>query len=183
MATSYTPPDSSLNYPLTVRDRILFELLQRIASIVNDISPTEGDAGDDLFSEVQFGDTQESPPEARPVCGIIEGEEEATMLLYPYVDKELRISLEFRWLPKTNVDNHFAFRYYLGKLQKRLFGSVENLQMRTAEFPDGMTLNVREERNYPQIEGPSDDNPSGVLDLTVTYRHVNGDPEKFHLDE
>jgi hypothetical protein len=188
MATSIDIPDYTVAIPpMTCRDRIMYRILQTIADIPNPYS-TVGDSNashGDLFNEVVFGDTVAVPAEVNPVVGIVEMEETPIALLFPYVDKELRISVEFRWLPdKKDVDTFRLFRYYLAQLTSRLTGKSDEVQrMPTADHPEGLTIGVREDGNFPQIEGAEEEAPSGVLNLIVTYRHVNGDPYKFHPND
>jgi len=113
-----------------------------------------------------------------PAFTLQQGNEETLHLLHPHIEKVCRFYIEFRFSPSGGVDNADAFRYYLGKLQQRLFGIPSNLYITTA---DGINLatNVVEVGNAPEIEAQSDPQPGGTLTFDVTYRHWQADP--YHL--
>ena len=160
--------------PQTVRDKIIWTLANKLAALPGDLP------GGDLFQFVMMNETYSVPGESYPVIAIIEAEEATISMLYPYVDKALKIILEFRWLAKDGVDTNRQFRYYLAQLQKSLFGTQSNIQLMSIEYPAGLSTNVHEEGNAPQIDPDPDSIPSGILQIVVSYRHVNGDP--YSLD-
>lgn len=150
----------------TVLQRILDEQMQRLADL-------EDENGKPVFNHVLGGDISSRPEMEYPVVGVDQGDEEVVSQMWPFIDKNVTITYDFRFLPQSeqdDVDVYDLFRYYLGKLQERLFGSVENITL------GGLTINVQEAGSNPQIEGIDDPSPGGVLIATITYRHVNGDP-------
>jgi len=152
----------------TVLQRIIDEMMQRVLDME--------DADENrIFNRVVGGSVDSLSTDMYPVCGFDQGDEEVIAQVYPFIDKNVTIIIEFRFhrqYEQADIDSYDLFRYYLGKLQERLFGKHENVTL------NGLTINVAEAGSNPQIEGLDDPSPGGVLIATVTYRHVNGDPYK-----
>jgi len=112
---------------------------------------------------------------AMPVVTLQQGDEETVHLLYPHIEKVCTVYIEFRFNPLGGVDSAAIFRYYLGKLQARLYGTTDHLTI------GGLATNVLEIGNQPEIESQSDPAPGGTLTSQIYYRHWQADP--YHLPE
>jgi hypothetical protein len=149
---------------VTVRQRIIGELYDRLA---NCRDPTTGNL---VFNKVVKEDLDETSAQELPIVGFEESEETQAEYLYPFVRKQLSISVEYRFANKKGVDVYDEFNYYLGVLQKTLL-TVQNGTGAWAYAED-----VSEVGNTPRIVSRNDNRPGGCLVLLIKYRHYNGDP-------
>lgn len=150
----------------TVIQRIVDELMVRI-----DAMRDEDDAR--LWNNVLENAIGNIPSIAFPAVTLQQGNEETQHLLWPHIEKTVIFYIEFRFEQRMDVDAGDLFRYYLGKLQARLFGTTDNLTI------GGLATNVIEVANAPEIESQGDPAPGGTLTFHVTYRHWQADP--YHL--
>jgi hypothetical protein len=154
--------------PMTksVLDRVTDKLMLRLKDMVDD------DASQ-LWNMVYQGPISDVPVTAYPACALQQGTEDVIHDLWPHTEKVCTFFVEFRFNNIAGLDTHQVFRYYLAKLQQRLFGPPVNVNL------DGLTVNVMETGSNPEIEGQQDRAPGGLLIFNVHYRHHTGDP--YHL--
>jgi hypothetical protein len=108
-----------------------------------------------------------------PVYSLEQGPEQTEDLVWPHENKVLTLYVEWVFAAMQGIDPYDLFRYYLGRLQKALFGNITNRTL------GGLSINVVETNNQPQIESDVDPAPGGLLTFQVYYRIVQGDP--YHL--
>jgi len=150
----------------TVIQRIFTELTTRISAM-------KDEDNNPLWNNIVQNAIGGISAIAKPVVTLQQGNEETYHLLYPHIEKVCSIYIEFRFNPIGGVDSAEIFRYYLGKLQARLYGNTTNLTI------GGLATNVIEVANQPEIESQSDTAPGGTLTSHVYYRHWQADP--YHL--
>ena len=151
----------------TVLQRVVDELVIRITAMVDE-------NGDKLWNSVGRGALPSPNALALPAIGIVQGPEQTIHDLWPHTEKIVSIFLEFKFGRVLNVDSDDIFKYYLGKLQARLFGAKDNLTLGGL-----LAANVTETGSNPEIEDKNDPVPGGLLMLQVHYRHWTADP--YHL--
>lgn len=161
--------------PKTVQQRITDELRTRISGMKDVDAINSSDVTLDLWNNRVQGPIAGSSPLMYPLYTLEQGPEETSSILWPHENKICTFYIEFqfqRWLD-TDIDVFQIFRYYLGRLQQRLFGNIGNTQL------GGLAIAVVETSNQPQIESQSDPSPGGLLTFQVHYRIISGDP--YHL--
>jgi hypothetical protein len=152
--------------PATVLQRIVNELIERVRSM-------KDDENNQLWNRVVYGKVGSLPTTWYPIVGLEQGPEETVDEMFPIITKEVTLFLEFRFRSVPDVESADTFRYYLGRLQERLFSADEN------DFTlGGLSINVQEEGSNPEIEDATDTSPGGILIFKVSYRHKKGDPYK-----
>lgn len=155
------------NPPLpTVQERCITEIINRITAMVNE-------DGEQLWNTVHQGDIRDIANVSLPAIALQQGTEEVVHDIWPHCEKLCAVFIEFHFQRVNGVDSYKTFRYYLGKLQARLFGIPINVNL------GGLTTNVMETGSNPEMEGQRDRQPGGLLNLLMHYRHHYGDP--YHL--
>lgn len=144
----------------TVRESLVKALQNIVACITND-------EGELVFNNVYRGNLDADKSIAFPAVGLEEGEEETIDLMFPKIDKRLRIIIHFKFTKNVDVDLSSDFNYYLGQLQNVVFNDLSI---------GGFGFNIQEIGNVTEMENRFDKRPGGALIVEVSYRHVNGDP-------
>lgn len=162
---AYPPTNPALP---TVLQRIITEMQSRIRGMVDEDGAVVWNNPD------KEGPVQGINALAFPLCTLMQGPETTHSALWPFVDKVIRLFIEFRFQRRFDVDSFDTYRYYLGKLQQRLVGSQDNITM------GGLTINVTEVGANPEIESQADTSPGGMLMIDVHYRHYINDP--YHME-
>lgn len=163
---SSTYPNTGNPIQKTVLDRIADRFITRITDMVDE-------DGKRVWNQVYQGTIDQVPALAYPCVALQQGTEEVIHDLWPHHEKICTFFIEFRFQKLGGVDSFVTFRYYLGKLQARLFGVPDNVNL------GGLTTNVFETGSNPEVEGQGDRAPGGLLSFNVHYRHWTGDP--YHL--
>jgi len=165
MAKAITP----LLEKKTKRQRIIDVLTAKLTEALHNPDVETGDeAGRLLFEFVGHGDVNETfDLHQTPCCAIDQGNEEKTDLLFPKIEKVLRLYIGFNLFVPKDVDSYEFFNYYLGRV---IEVCVEDHTL------GGLTIDVQDAGNSSEISGPTDERPGGELFLDVRYRHINGNP-------
>jgi len=150
----------------SVLQRITAEYYKRINEMVNEDNER-------LWNNVVNGPIISNNGLVLPICCIWQGPEQTIRDFWPLKEQVVTYYVEFRFGRYENLDSQDVFQYYLGKLQARLFGVPANILL------GGLTSNVLETDNHPEIESENDPMPGGMLIFQAYYRHWNGDP--YHL--
>lgn len=145
--------------PVSVRETIIRALLNAIATATDQNS-------NPVFQTVVRGDPNDLPAAAMPACGLEFGDDDMTPLTYLVEDHTLTVYASFQATRLTDVDNYAQYEYYLAQLKRATTGNVHL----------GGATNIQERMATNENAGQSDPRPSGILTLTVRYRHVKGDP-------
>jgi hypothetical protein len=161
------------NVPLTVQARIVAEVVNRINAML-DVDQVNGtDPTANFWNVSATGPMYGSSALEFPKYSLEQGPETTSDIMFPMEDKVLTLYVEWAFAPLLDVDNFTTFRYYLGRLQQVLFGTIDHRQL------GGLSINVVETNNQPQIESATDPSPGGLLTFQVHYRVVQGDP--YHM--
>jgi hypothetical protein len=102
-----------------------------------------------------------------PAVGIEVGDEETIDLLWPCLNKRVRVFIPFKFSPVMGLDVYDTFDYYLGLLQYRLLADKSIA---------GLAIDIHEAGNSPEIADRQDPRPGGVLYVDILYRVRNDDP-------
>jgi hypothetical protein len=159
--------------PLTVQARIVAAIRGKVGAMLDVDNFNEQGADKKLWNVGSQGSIVGADALTFPRFSIEQGPETTADLMFPYEDKVLTLYCEFAFQPVLNLDSYDTFRYYLGRLQQTLFGTLANRTL------GGLSTNTVETNNQPQIESDTDPSPGGLLTFQVHYRIVQGDP--FHL--
>jgi hypothetical protein len=149
----------------TVQDRLIEELQRRIREMTHD-------DGTPMWETVVTGSVDAYSNITAPALGIDQGGEEVVQYLYPLIQKNMTVFLDFRFEKTEGIDPYKVYRYYLGRLQSAFFGDNERQTL------GGRVNGISETGSNPQIEGDADSSPGGVLMLLVQYEHYQGDPTR-----
>lgn len=154
----------------SVLEKVYTELVSRISNMKDeDTAP--------LWNKVVHGPLTGIAALSCPAVGLEHGHEDNTnQMLWPHEEKEVMFFCEFRFNPIMNIASYKIFRYYLAKLQQRLFGTQNNITL------GDRVVNVFEISNNPQIEGLNDSNPGGLIQFKVQYRTWTGDPYHYQTE-
>ncbi|MET4190689.1 MULTISPECIES: hypothetical protein [unclassified Bradyrhizobium] len=160
--------------PQTVQDRIVQAIRTKLDAMV-DIDNINGQGATAQFWNGRGqGSIVGADALSFPKYSIEQGPEQTEdNSLWPMEHKVLTLYIEWAFTPFMDLDPYTVFRYYLGRLQQVLFGTLVNRQL------GGLSINVVETNNQPQIESDTDPSPGGLLTFQVLYRIVQGDP--YHL--
>ncbi len=153
----------------TKRQRIVEAIHDALKAAEHNPDVTTGDeAARPLFEFTGYGDVNELFGETQtPCCAVDQGTEEKSDLLYPKIEKVLRLYIGFMLHVPKGVDSYEFFNYYLGRV---IEVCVKDHTL------GGLTIDVQDAGNSPEISGPTDPTPRGELFLDVRYRHINGNP-------
>lgn len=102
-----------------------------------------------------------------PAVGIEEGDEEVEAMMWPCVQKVLKVYIHFKFSVKEGLDVYNTFNYYLGIMQYHLFKDLT---------VGGYAYNIKEVGNAPEIIDYNDNLPGGVLMVEIYYKHRHDDP-------
>lgn len=102
-----------------------------------------------------------------PAVGIEVGEEETIDVMWPILNKRLRVFIPFKFSNTAGLDVYDTFDYYLGLLQHRLLSD---------KTIGGLAIDIHEAGNSPEIADRQDQRPGGVLYVDILYRVRNDDP-------
>jgi hypothetical protein len=146
----------------TVRQRII----DAFQVIVGDMT----DNGSPVFLECLMGEMEALDNTRIPAVAIDWGTEEMTELLNGCSEYETPVFFNFRYRGQRGLDEHDAYLYYLGLLQKAVLAD-HNL--------GGLTYDIKEDSNAHTIIGVEDALPGGVLAVIVKYRTRLHNPYKL----
>ena len=102
-----------------------------------------------------------------PAVGIETGDEETIDVMWPCLNKRLRVFIPFKFSPTMGLDVYDTFDYYLGLLQHRLL---------VDKTIGGLAIDIHEAGNSPEIADRQDPRPGGVLYVDILYRVRNDNP-------
>ncbi len=157
--------------PLTLQARIAKALENSLDSML-DIHNVNGQGVDKRFwNKTTQGPISGQSALSYPLISTEQGPEATSQLLFPFEDKVLTMYSEFTFAPVYgDLDSFDMFRYYLGRIQGQLFGTLERKTL------GGLSLDIMETNNQPQIESQDDTAPGGLITYQVYYRAVQGNP-------
>jgi hypothetical protein len=102
-----------------------------------------------------------------PGVRIEEGAEQTMGMLWPYVDKRLRLYFHVKVIAVMGVDPDPLINYYFTRIGQLLVNTDGHLA--------NLTHGVEEAGNSIERNGSADPEPGGTLVIDIDYRHRHGD--------